>query len=172
MTSIIQRASAIANEVYPRIYVGNIKAAQDSLWLRQHHITVVVNCTKDLEFCKTPNSGIQKQYRIPVDDNLEAEEIDNLTQWAPEAVSHIIADWRAGHTILIHCFAGMQRSAATAAMTIYVLHNYTDYKQAIQHVKSGRPIAFLPRANFRRSVESFAAYYDKTVRPLIAASGK
>ena len=168
MASILRRASAAANEVHPRIYVGNFKASQDIQWLRENKITVIVNCTKDLKFCPTiENTFVKYTYRIPIDDNLELEEIDNLTRWAPEAVFSIVQHWREGHCILIHCAAGMQRSAATAAMTIYVLQGYSDYKQAISQVKSGRPIAFLPSANFKTSIQQFALYYDKQIRPLL-----
>lgn len=168
MTSMLRRASAAANEVHPRIYVGNFKASQDVQWLRENKITVIVNCTKDLKFCPIIEQTFVKYiYRIPVHDNLEQEEIDNLTQWAPEAVFSIAQHWREGNTILIHCAAGMQRSAATAAMTVYVLQGYTDYKQAISQIKAGRPIAFLPAVNFKKSIQEFALYYDKQIRPLL-----
>ncbi len=168
MASMIRRASAAANEVHPRIYVGNFKASQDIQWLRENKITIIVNCTKDLKFLpEMSHTFVKYTYRIPIDDNLELEEINNLTNWAPEAVFNIVERWREGHTILIHCAAGMQRSAATAAMTIYVLQGYTDYKQAISQVKSGRPIAFLPSANFKTSIQQFALYYDKQIRPLL-----
>lgn len=168
MASMIRRASAATNEVHPRIYVGNFKASQDIQWLRENKITVIVNCTKDLKFSpEMSHTFVKYTYRIPIDDNLELEEINNLTNWAPEAVFNIVERWREGHSILIHCAAGMQRSAATAAMTIYVLQGYTDYKQAISQVKSGRPIAFLPSANFKTSIQQFALYYDKQIRPLL-----
>ncbi len=164
---MLRRATAPANEVHPRIYVGNFESSQDVLWHRQARISVIVNCTKDLKFYNDGPTPVGYFYRVPIDDNLEEEEIDNLSRWAPEVVSTIIRLWNEGRTILIHCAAGMQRSAATAAMVIYALKGYTKPQQAIQQVKSGRPIAFLPSANFKRSIEEFALYYDKNIRPLI-----
>jgi hypothetical protein len=59
----------------------------------------------------------------------------------------------------------MQRSAATAAMVIYVLREYDTPQQAISHVRAGRPIAFLPATNFKKAIISFCLYYDKQIRP-------
>jgi len=149
-----------ANEVYPRIYVGNYKASQNAEWIRAKNITVIVNSTKDLRFLDDVNIPVKYRYRVPVDDNLEDDEIQNLAQWAPEAVYRIIQHWKCGETILIHCAAGMQRSAAIAAMVVYVLEGYTHPAETIQHIKRKRPIAFLPSAYFKRAIYQFAPYYD------------
>jgi hypothetical protein len=54
----------------------------DSEFLTKNKITVVFNCTKDLPF----HPSVKRQYRVPVDDNLQEPEIRNMYIWAPEIV--------------------------------------------------------------------------------------
>jgi hypothetical protein len=41
--------------------------------------------------------------------------------------------------------------------------------QAIAYIRSKRPIAFRPSANFEKSIRGFEASFDKEVRPKLAA---
>jgi dual specificity phosphatase 12 len=142
--------SAPAHEIVPRIWLGNKNAASDPDWLKTHGITVVFNCTKDYPF----HHSILRQYRLPVDDNLEASEIQNMYDWAPETQYKLISEYKRGETILVHCHAGMQRSAAVVAMFLIAMHGMTP-ASAIAYIKQKRPIAFFPSANFGKSIQAF-----------------
>ena len=128
----------------------------DPEFLRANNITVVFNCTKDLPF----HSSIIKRYRVPVDDNLEPNEINNMRVWAPEIVYKVLREYRAGHTILVHCFAGMQRSAAVVAMTLIVLTKKSP-DEIMAKIREIRPIAFFPAANFEKSIRNFDQDFKK-----------
>jgi predicted protein tyrosine phosphatase len=140
----------IANLILPRLWLGNREASIDPEFLQKHHISVVFNCTKDLPFTDLP----VKKYRVPVDDNLQKQELDNMETWGPEAVYKVLAEYHRGETILIHCFAGMQRSAAIMAMTLIVLSD-KPADTVIAFIRSKRPIAFFPGENFGRSIRGF-----------------
>lgn len=155
--------SAPANMIIPRIWVGNYNAAKDPVFLQSNNITVVVNATKDLPFLNTVTTT---KYRVPVDDNLEEEEIRNMELWAPEAVYNILKEYTQGRTILIHCAAGMQRSAALAAMTLIAIKRVST-DDAVRMVRAQRPIAFRPGVNFYRSIKGFDAYYNKSIYPIL-----
>jgi protein-tyrosine phosphatase len=107
---------------------------------------------------------IKKQYRIPVDDNLQPEEIRNMTLWSQEAVYKVMQEHNQGQTMLIHCHAGMQRSAAIMAMYLIATRGYSA-QQAITYVQEIRPIAFRPRANFRDSIIEFDKIYHREILP-------
>ena len=62
------------NLIIPGLYLGNAKSSLDDEFLRKNNIRAVFNCTKDLPF----HHSIRNKYRIPVDDNLKAEEIDYI----------------------------------------------------------------------------------------------
>ena len=74
-----------AHEIVPGIWLGNRRAAVNDKWLAEKNITVVFNASKDLPFSTT----IKKQYRIPVDDNLQPEEIRNMTLWSHEIIYNL-----------------------------------------------------------------------------------
>ncbi len=139
-----------AHEILPRLWLGNKNAASDGEWLRAHNINVVFNCTKDWPF----HPDILRQYRVPVDDNLQKEEIRNMYVWAPEIMAKLIGEYKRGETILVHCHAGMQRSAAVVAMLLMTMYGYTK-EEAIRYIKSKRPIAFFPSANFEQALDQW-----------------
>lgn len=158
-----------ANLVRPRLWLGNYAAARDERFIQANNINVVFNCTKDLDYLETP--VVQRRYRVPVDDNLRDEEIINMEKWAPEIIMLLMQEYKNGNTILVHCAAGMQRSAAVVAMLLIVLEGLNP-EQAIAAVQAKRAIAFRPSANFRRSIQGFYMYYHKRVIPSLAASKK
>ena len=150
-----------SNEVLERLWLGDYHASQDETFLRGNHIDVVINCTKDLPF-----KGIaEHQYRVPLDDNLQEEEIRNAGLWAPEIVMTILKHYKQGHRILVHCMAGRQRSAASVAMfLIFIKHFKTE--QAIRYLREKRPVAFMPEPNFLDSIREFETYYQQNILPL------
>jgi hypothetical protein len=152
-----------ADEIVPGIWLGNREAALDGNWLDQSNINTVFNCTKDIPFYPS----IKRQYRVPVDDNLEAVEIRNLELWSYEIVYKMIREYQTGEPMLVHCAAGMQRSAACLAMFLVATRNYTP-DQAIAFIKSGRKIAFHPSANFRASIEGFYKSYQRDIIPKLS----
>uniref|UniRef100_A0A6C0KKK0 Dual specificity phosphatase catalytic domain n=1 Tax=viral metagenome TaxID=1070528 RepID=A0A6C0KKK0_9ZZZZ len=150
-----------AHEIIPRLWLGNRKAALDTEWLGVKGIQCVFNCTKDIPFVPS----IQRKYRVPVDDNLEAEEIRNLELWSYEIVYKMSREYKTGQPILVHCAAGMQRSAACVAMFLMATQNITP-DQAIQYIRSIRPIAFFPNANFRGALDGFYKAFQRTMAPI------
>ena len=142
--------SGDATLILPGLWLGNRKAAANREFLQQNNITTVFNCTKDLPF----DASIVRQYRVPVDDNLEAVEIANMERWAPEIVYKMVSEYKAGHKILVHCYAGMQRSAAVVAMMlIAVFHKPMD--EVVRYIRERRHIAFFPAINFEKAIRGF-----------------
>ena len=156
-----------AHEIIPNLWLGNRAAASNKdNWLVNHNIQVVFNATKDIPF--SPDTPTEK-YRIPVDDSLQDEDINNMGKWSPEVVYNILKEYQAGKVILIHCAAGMQRSAAAVAMTLISLKGMTT-EQAIDYIQGIRAIAFTPGANFYKSIKMFENYYHQVLRPTLQAA--
>lgn len=153
-----------AHEIVPGMWLGNRRAAANDKWLQENNITVVFNATKDIPFA----ASAQKQYRIPVDDNLQPEEIRNMTLWSQEAVYKVLKEKNAGNNILIHCAAGMQRSAAIMGMYLIATRGMS-WQQAITYIQGIRPIAFRPGANFRDSLIEFDKSYHREILPRLTA---
>jgi protein-tyrosine phosphatase len=156
-----------ADEIIPRLWLGNVRASKDIDFIRKNKINVVFNCTKNLEFC----SEIPIKYRIPLDDNLEEEEIRNMELWSSEIAYKIIHEYLNGNTILVHCMAGIQRSAASVAMALILLER-KHAGEIIQTIKAKRPIAFFPKANFGRSIQYFDTKFHDEILPTILIKTK
>lgn len=145
-----------ADQIIPNVWLGNARAAADETFLKAAGIQTVFNCTKDLPF----HSTIRRRYRIPVDDNLQPIEIGNLELWSYEIVVKMMNEYKAGHPILVHCHAGMQRSPAVVAMFLIVLYRLSTEK-AMSFLKQRRPIVFYPSANFEQSMRGFESSLSK-----------
>jgi protein-tyrosine phosphatase len=152
-----------AHEILPGLWLGNRIAALNDRWLKQQEISVVFNCTKDLPFSPV----IKKQYRLPVDDNLKAEEIRNMTLWSHEAVYKVLAEYNKNQKVLVHCAAGMQRSATVVGMLLIALKGMT-WQQVINYIQGIRPIAFRDQANFKDSLIAFDTSYHREILPHIS----
>jgi len=151
-----------SNEILDRLWLGDYHASQDETFLRSHHIDVVFNCTKDLPF----KMIAPKQYRVPLDDNLEEVEIRNAGLWSYEIVYTMMKHYVAGDRILVHCMAGRQRSACCVAMFL-ILNKGLTTDQAIRFIKEKRPVAFMPGPNFLNSIRTFEDRCQKEILPAV-----
>lgn len=145
-----------ANEILPRLWLGNYAASQDESFLKSKGIDTVFNCTKDLPF----HPSIRRRYRVPVDDNLKQEEIRNMELWSYEIVYKLQNEYKEGHPILVHCAAGMQRSPAVIAMFIIAMSGLKS-DQAMGYIQSKRPVAFFMNANFGQAIRGFEESLQK-----------
>ena len=148
-----------ADEILPGLWLGNAEASQDIAFLKDKRIDAVFNCTKNLPFVHS----VKRKYRLPVDDNLQDEEIRNMELMSCEVVYKVIHEYKQG-PILVHCAAGMQRSAAVVAMFLIATKGMkTD--QAITYIRQRRPIAFQPGPNFIKAIKGFETTFDREIRP-------
>jgi hypothetical protein len=154
-----------AHQILPRLWLGNVVASTDEQFIQSQGIQVVFNCTKNLPFSPL----IPIKYRVPVDDNLEEEEIRNMELWAGEIAFKMIAEYKEGKTILVHCMAGMQRSAAAIAFML-IAYTHKSANELIPFIQSKRRIAFMPRANFGRSIASFDRRFHEEILPAMQAN--
>ena len=149
-----------ATEILPNLWLGNVRASVDEDFIRRKNIQVVFNCTKNLPF----SHMIPTKYRVPVDDNLEEDEIRNMELWSSEITFKMMAEYMSGKPILVHCMAGMQRSAASMAMML-IAYKRIHAQEAMKIIKDRRSIAFHPGANFGRSIQYFDRQFHGEILP-------
>ncbi len=136
----------MATPILPGLYLGNWQDAQ-----RLTDVGLVVNCTKDIPFYA---SSATLPYRIPVDD--APYDVTNLFQLIKDNKVFGVMDYclSQGKQVLVHCFAGRQRSAAVLAC--FLIYKFKiDPKTAMDFIQRRRPIAFTPYANFATAIQSF-----------------
>jgi hypothetical protein len=161
------KRSKPADEILPGLWLGNRHAAADTKFAADKKIRAVFNCSKDIPF----NTAIPRQYRVPVDDSRQEPDIGNLEKWSYEIAYKIAHEMRRakqeGSAVLVHCAAGMQRSAASVAMYMIATQGLTS-DQAMTFIRSKREIAFFPEANFDKSIRGFEASFNREVRPKLS----
>lgn len=147
-----------ADQIIPNVWLGNLRAAQDETFLKNAGIQTVFNCTKDAPF----HPSIRRRYRVPVDDNLQEEEIRNMELWSYEIVYKMLQEYKEGRPIYVHCHAGMQRSPAVVAMFLMALYRMSA-DQSKAYIKQRRPIVFFPSANFEKAIRGFERSLTKNL---------
>lgn len=143
-----------ADQIIPRLWLGNVHAAQDRHALAARRVNVIVNCTKNIPFVP----AVPYKYRVRIDDDLSRREIDNMARALPQILPIIHAHWLAGDTILVHCAMGAQRSAIIVMAYLCQYHGLSP-REAYMLIRSKRPVAFFTGINFSDSLSDFLGNY-------------
>lgn len=148
--------SYITNIGRSKIYIGNANDAVNKKFFIDNNISAVVNCTPDVPFLHTQLNGI----RLILNDSGKKIDIDKMTNFLPKIVLWIDKMVRSGRNILVHCHAGIQRSA-----TVVVAYLMSKYKTSLQNtltfVNDRRPqtFSFGMQVNFIESLRDFEKHY-------------
>ena len=134
-----------AVEILPNLWLGNIRDALNQDFLHRKKITCVVNCTVKYPFY---TSDKIRKIRIPVRDTGKEPEFYKMYVALPSAVDKIY-ELLDSERILIHCYAGKQRSVAVILAFIMKHCKYPlDY--ALHTLRAKWPC--VGRLNFTKSL--------------------
>lgn len=129
-------ATLILKDNNASIWIGNKNAALDLNFLKKENISVIVNCTSHLPFIYELSDipiNLLETIRIPINDT--SNEIDNCIMESKLKIMlpFIYKKFKVEHkNILIHCHAGISRSASvTAAVLFYIFKNDKNLKQNV-----------------------------------------
>jgi hypothetical protein len=130
------------NEIVKNLYVGSASAL-----IHKSIFALIVNCTKSL-------TGAPGSIRVPIDD--DESECDNLIKHLRETnVLERINDALSNkQSVLVHCYAGIQRSCAVCACYLIRYHQMTP-ESAIAFIRSKRSIAFDDAPTFLNAINTF-----------------
>lgn len=95
------------NEVRPGLWVGDLASATSEAYLSAAGITHVVNATR----MQVPHPGRRTVVQVPVDDT-EREPLLLFFGRISQLIHQVLQD---GNSILLHCQAGVSRSASVCA---------------------------------------------------------
>jgi hypothetical protein len=104
-----------AVEILPHLWLGNIKASRNREFLHQYKINCIVNCTKNFDFDADAMLAETKKIRIAVSDTGTPEANQDLLVLLDRGVTYIHRQLTRGDHVLVHCYAGKQRSPAVIA---------------------------------------------------------
>ena len=143
--------SSNATEILPGLWIGNIKSSMDVAFLKDKQIQCIINCTDQHPFVDDPI--VKVKYRLPIKDNLDINEIAKLYQSLDEFCEQIKINISM-YNMLIHCYAGKQRSPS---LIIAYLMKYAnmDLQSAKTALKSKKSDIFEPQFNFEPALQLY-----------------
>lgn len=136
-----------ANLIMPNLWLGNMFAAHDEYFIKSNNINLVINCSKDIEIPEWYERHGVAAIRLAINDANTDVDNHKLDSNIDDLVNVIHEYRKEGKNVLVHCYAGMQRSATVVGS--YLIKRYDHRPEhAIFYVRHKRPIAFTPKPTF------------------------
>ncbi|XP_055004454.1 uncharacterized protein si:dkey-175m17.7 [Boleophthalmus pectinirostris] len=151
--------NAVISPILPFLYLGNERDAQDLDLLLRLNIGFVVNVTTHLPLYHQ-KAGLRYK-RLPATDNSK----QNLRQYFEEVFEFIEEAYQSGQGVLVHCQAGVSRSA-TVVIAYLMKHTLMTMTDAYKYVRSRRPVVS-PNLNFMGQLLEFERDLNSGVTPRI-----
>ena len=152
---------ANANKICPGLWLGDYYSANDEDFITSNNITLVVNCTNDLKFPTFYKYLYLTAIRIPLRDIKNDKANDNvLIQNIVDIEERINDALFNGRNVLVHCYAGIQRSATVVAYYLMKRHMKYNYINTITYLKKCRPITFTPTPTFENFLRVLDRHYN------------
>ncbi|CAM1294502.1 DUSP16 (predicted) [Pycnogonum litorale] len=158
LTSVSQPCLPVTNigptKILPFVYLGSQSDALNRDALQKYNITYELNVSTT---CPKPDFIADSRFmRIPVNDNYS----EKLIPYFPEAFQFLDRVGESSACVLVHCLAGISRSA-TLAIAYVMKHFRMSSDDAYRYVKSKR-IIISPNFNFLGQLLEFEQQLNNT----------
>lgn len=124
------------NEIDPGIYLGSVKSIQDDALMKRIDAVVSITRSPTEDFGLPRRLSYQKGNHLDIclSDHDEAD----ISQHFQESYEFIRFHIMEGHSIFIHCIAGVSRSATIVAAYLMMYYSWSAY-EALSYIKEKRP---------------------------------
>jgi predicted protein tyrosine phosphatase len=143
------------NKFYPakkidkyKLWIGSKADSMNTEAARRNGIGLVVNCTRDIPFGVPGVAHV----RVAIDDHKDDTPI--FTSQLNRVVRAIDKHLGRGEGVLVHCYAGISRSASVVAAYLMYKEGLTP-RQAMSRVRRVKPETFGDRPNFFKGLEKW-----------------
>lgn len=140
-----------AKQIVRGLWIGSEGDSSNDAFFAKRTIRLVVNATANIPFTAGAWPDVQT-IRVPVND--DPDENETMLRHLPVVVLAIEDVLSHGHGVLVHCRAGMQRSAAVVAGYLMWKRGLTA-DQAFEFINAKKPETFWPRATFERALRAW-----------------
>tara|TARA_B100001094_G_C18097985_1_gene754078 strand:- start:779 stop:1222 length:444 start_codon:yes stop_codon:yes gene_type:complete len=130
-------------EIIPGLWLSDKNISLNKQFFKDNQIDIVINCSKDLQFI---DLDIEK-VRLKIHDNLQDDEIINMYHNLDYITKYIYDNLLLCKNILVHCYAGKQRSA-TVIIAYLLRYSKLDLNKCIELLKYKKENVFTPSINF------------------------
>ena len=128
------------------LYLGNLQAAQDLALLQRHNITCVLSIIDSCWELEAYGPDILHR-RIDLPDSSSAQIID----YVPDGLRFIHEALKAGRNVLVHCAAGISRSASM--VIAYVMVKYSIDFSAAKNIVRAKRACVWPNQGFAEQLK-------------------
>ena len=143
------------DQIVPGVFLGSVRTVQSSRVFSTLSITHVLTCARNVPVQLDPG---MKHLVLPVDD----DDSEQLSKYFFDAIAFIREALQSHSSVIIHCFAGVSRSATVTAAFLMVEKNLS-CEDALKLIKLRRPV-IAPNAGFCRQLCSFERELMSTPR--------
>lgn len=138
-----------AKQIINNLWIGSEGDAKNQEFWKKHNIRLIVNATSSIPMFASSDIGT---YRIPVDDHTDENGV--MLRHFPIVVRLIDDALKYGHGVLVHCRAGMQRSAAVVAAYLMWKKRWTADK-TLEFINKKKHETFWPRPTFEKALRAW-----------------
>lgn len=151
-------ADFIINQVLPRLFISDDMSARNKTVLNKYKITHILNLTTNIPNKFEPDI---KYLKFVIFDF----ETQNISQYFSESFEFIESALKENDTnrVLVHCNAGISRSASFVIAYMLQKRLYKCYKDAYNHLKKARPV-IEPNRGFEKQLINFEKRMRKNNR--------
>jgi protein-tyrosine phosphatase len=135
------------DEIIEYLYIGSASALNHS-----EKFNLIVNCTTNVYIKTSVNTIRIPIYDDPYDTNLFLQLLDDTN-----VLEKIHTSINNKEPVLVHCYAGQQRSCALVACYLIKYKNMTP-DTAINYIKQKRRVAFIGNVTFISAIVHFFYY--------------
>ncbi len=154
----LPRLGGAADAGSAHLYLGSEAAARSAEWLAARRVRAIVNCAHNSEALPAAAlaaAGVAGGVaRVSLVDaaGVDGQDSGALIEQGADAVAAALRHHAAaaGGAVLVHCVAGMSRSAAVA-IAFLVKHDGASLRDAAAAVRRARPVA-MPNVEFWRAL--------------------
>ncbi|KAI0087434.1 protein-tyrosine phosphatase-like protein [Irpex rosettiformis] len=148
------------SEVLPNLWIGNIRDALDIEGLKQRNIRSILTAMRGTVKVKETMNQLQIDL-IDTDD-------EDILKHLVTCVTFVQAELDKGRGVLVHCVAGISRSASIVAAYLMYSHNLT-LTDALNLIRESRPDidpnpGFLKQLEIFRKASFSVSQHDKAIR--------
>jgi protein tyrosine phosphatase len=141
-----------ANEIIPNLWLGNRNSPTEKDNLIKNNIKLIINCSKDIIYDISPDIHV---VRLPIHD-INTDESNTILGNKINYLTYLINIYlNNNYGVLIHCYAGVQRSA-TVVLCYLLKYKNMNLNMAKTIMKEKRSIVFFPYPTFNTFINNYA----------------